>query len=87
VVHGKKEPVWAEVELYYEKEDGEKLHEKIELVDVKESGIEGGFYRDLVPYLEGKRKDFVSMYEASKVVKVLDLIKQSSAENRYIPFE
>lgn len=87
IVHGKKEPVWGDVEIFYENENGEKIHEKIELVDVMESGIEGGFYRDLVPYLEGKKSEFVSMYEASKVVKVLELIKQSSDENRYIPFK
>ena len=87
MVHGKKEPVWADVELFYEKEDGEKVHEKIELVDVKEFGIEGGFYRDLVPFLEGRKKEFVSMYEASKVIKILDLIKESSEENRFIPLK
>ncbi len=87
VVHGKKDPVWADVELYYQKDDGEKIHEKVELVGVKESGIEGGFYRDLVPFLEGRKKEFVSMYESSKVVKILEMIKKSSEKNEFIPFE
>ena len=58
-----------------------------ELVDVCESGIEGGFYRDLVPFLNGEKDTFVSMYEASRVVKVLELIKKSSDEMRFIPFD
>lgn len=86
-VQGKKEPFWGNVEISYTKDNGEEIYEKIELVDVKESGIEGGFYRDLVPFLEGQLDKFVTMYEASKVVKVLEMIKQSSIENRYIPFE
>jgi predicted dehydrogenase len=87
IVHGKKDPVWADVEMYYQKDDGEKIHEKVELVGVTESGIEGGFYRDLVPFLEGKKKEFVSMYEASKVVKILEMIKQSSEKNQFISYK
>mgnify|MGYP005842781345 CR=1 FL=1 len=86
LVHGKKEPVWADVEIYSETSPGEAIHERLELVGVRESGIEGGFYRDLVPFLEGKKSEFVSMYEASKVVKVLELIKRSSEENRLMQF-
>src|SRR5271157_4329472 len=85
IVQGRNDPIWNDVEILYEKEDGERMHEKIELIDVKESGIEGGFYRDLVPFLEGKKKEFVSMYESSKVIKVLEMIKKSSQENRFIP--
>ena len=60
--------------------------QKIKLVDVRESGLEGGFYEDLVPYLNGKKKDFVSMYEAAKVIKVLENIKKSNKENRFVEF-
>jgi hypothetical protein len=52
-----------------------------------ESGIEGGFYRDLVPFLDGKIDKFVSMYETSKVVKVLELIKKSSEQGKYLAFD
>lgn len=85
-VAGKTEPFWGDVEISYVKDNGEKIIEKIKLVDVKESGIEGGFYRDLVPFLEGKLDHFVSMYETAKVVKILELIKQSSEKREYIPF-
>ena len=87
LVHGKKEPIWGQVEIYYEDEGGEETHERIELIDVCESGIEGGFYRDLVPFLNGEKETFVSMYEASRVVKILELIKKSSEEKRFIPFD
>ena len=86
-VAGKKEPFWGNVEISYVKDNGEQVNETIELVDVKESGIEGGFYRDLNPFLEGKLDKFVSMYEASNVVKVLEMIKMSSEEKRYISFD
>jgi predicted dehydrogenase len=85
-VEGRSEPVWDTAEIYYQDNDGQKANEKIKLIDVKESGIEGGFYRDLVPFLYGKIDTFVSMYEASKVVKILELTKRSSEENRVISF-
>jgi hypothetical protein len=72
------------VVVSYTKENGERIVEKLTLVDVKESGIEGGFYRDLVPFLEGEKPNFVSMYEAQSVVKILELIKKSSEERKYI---
>lgn len=85
VVHGRNEPVWTEAELLYE-QHGEKTRERLELIGARESGIEGGFYRDLVPFLEGRVERFVSMYEASKVIRVLEAIKQSSEENRFVVF-
>jgi len=83
-VEGKEEPFWGNVVISYVKDNGEQIVENLTLVDVKESGIEGGFYRDLVPYLEGEISSFVSMYEASNVVKILELIKKSSEEGKYI---
>jgi len=85
-VKGFHEPVWDQAELVFVGEDGRKESRKITLHDVKESGIEGGFYEDLIPFLKGKKKEFVSMHEAAKVVKVLELIKKSSDENRFIAF-
>lgn len=87
LVPGKKDPVWGDVEIRYVKDDGEQICEHIELIDVQESGIEGGFYRDLVPFLEGKKKEFVSMYESSRVVKILELIKKSSEEKQVVPYK
>jgi scyllo-inositol 2-dehydrogenase (NADP+) len=85
-VEGRSEPVWDTANVFYEDNEGQKVHEEIKLMDVKESGIEGGFYRDLVPFLEGKIDSFVSMHEASKVVKILELTKRSSEENQVITF-
>jgi scyllo-inositol 2-dehydrogenase (NADP+) len=87
LVPGKKDPVWGEAELKYVKDNREQILEKYELIGVKESGIEGGFYRDLVPFIEGKKKEFVSMYESSDVVNILEMIKQSSKENRIISYK
>lgn len=84
VVKGKSEPIWDEAELFLEAVDGARSHRRIELIGVKESGIEGGFYRDLIPYLEGKDVPFVEMHEAARVVKVLEMIAQSSRENRFV---
>ncbi len=39
------------IEIFYEDKAGEEFQQRIELVGVWESGIEGGFYRDLVPFL------------------------------------
>jgi len=86
LVEGKTDPVWEDIEICYVKDNGETIHERITLVGSKESGIEGGFYRDLVPFLEGKIDKFVSMYETSKVVKVLEMIKKSSEQRKYLPF-
>ena len=85
-VKGRSEPVWHEAELVYEKGDGKREAHKIDMIGVFESGMEGGFYEDLIPFLEGKKKEFVSMYEASKVVNVLEMIRKSSEENRFVNF-
>ena len=86
MIKGFHEPIWDQGEIVFIGEDGKKETRRIILHDVKESGIEGGFYEDLIPFLEGKKKDFVSMYEAARVVKVLELIKKSSNENKFVPF-
>ena len=85
-VDGFHEPVWDKAEIVYIRENGRKESRKLTLHDVKESGIEGGFYQDLIPFVEGRKKDFVGMYEAAKVVKVLELIKKSSIENRFVAY-
>lgn len=87
MVKGKHEPVWNDAEIIFENGYGKKELMKIDMKGVCESGMEGGFYEDLVPFLEGRAKEFVSMYEASKVVKVLEMIKNSSQENRLVKFD
>ncbi len=85
-VKGKPAPFWDEVELDYIKKDGKNDIQTTKLVDIKESGLEGGFYEELIPYIKGKKKDFITMYEASKVIKVLDLIRESSEKDRLVRF-
>lgn len=83
-VKGFKEPFWDQAEIVYLCSNGKKESRVVKLHDVCESGAEGGFYEDLIPYVEGKKKDFVSMYEAARVVQVLEMIKRSSQENRFL---
>ena len=83
-VKGKNEPFWDEVEINYIKNDGKNEIQNIKLVGVKESGLEGGFYTDIIPYMKGKKKNFVTMYEASNVVRILDLIKQSNDKGKVV---
>ena len=85
-VTGKSEPFWDDAEVIYIKDNGKKESRTYKLYDICESGAEGGFYEDLVPFVDGEKKEYVSMYEASKVVRVLEFIKKSSDENRYIEF-
>ena len=81
-VKGKSVPIWDEVEIKYKKDDGNRENQFLELVDVSE--LSKGFYKDFILFLEEKKKEFISMYDASKVVKVLDLIKESSSKNKFI---
>jgi scyllo-inositol 2-dehydrogenase (NADP+) len=83
-VKGFKEPFWDQAEITYQREDGKNETRLVKLHDVCESGAEGGFYRDLIPHVEGRKKEFVSMYEAARVVQVLELIKRSSQESRFV---
>ena len=85
-VKGKNEPFWDDIEINYIKKDGRNEIQNIKLVGVKESGLEGGFYADIIPYMKGKKKNFVTMYEASKVVRILDMISQSSEKKAVIKF-
>ncbi len=86
VVEGRREPVWNKAEWFLETPAGEKSHHAVELVGVKESGIEGGFYRELIPFLEGKQAGLVDMHEAARVVKVLEMVAQSSREQRFVSY-
>jgi scyllo-inositol 2-dehydrogenase (NADP+) len=79
-VKGKPEPFWDETEMIYIDENGKKERRNITFYDVCESGSEGGFYRELVSFLDGKHKGFVSMYEAAEVINVIDAVRESHAE-------
>ena len=42
------------------------------------------FMMTLFRYMKGKKKNFVTMYEASKVIRVLDLIRESSEKGSFL---
>lgn len=86
-VKGKQAPEWDEAVLSRVTEKGEQIVQRYELVGAQESGIEGGFYRNLVPYLNGELSELVSMYDASKVIKVIELMQISNRENRVVAWD
>jgi scyllo-inositol 2-dehydrogenase (NADP+) len=83
-VQGEKEPFWGKVKINYLTPDGKSESRMIVLHDICESGTEGGFYEDLAPFVKGEISQFVSMYEASNVIKVLEAIKTSHDTKKYI---
>ena len=87
IVKGKREPFWDEAKVTCCDAYGKKRSETITLHGVKESGLEGGFYDDLVPYLKGEIADFVEMEQAANVIKTLDLIKKSDAERKIVGWD
>ena len=56
------------------------------LVCITESGLEGKFYVELIPFLEVKIIDFVSMYDVAKEIKILEMIKESSEKGKFLEF-
>ncbi len=85
-VKGKSDPVWDEAEVCFVSLDGRKETQKIRMAGVAESGLEGGFYHDLVAFLRGEPRPYATMYEAAKTVKILDLIRRSSTEGKQLAY-
>jgi predicted dehydrogenase len=85
-VKGKSEPFWDEAEIVSISKNGKKETQLFKFHDICESGAEGGFYDDLIPYLNGEKSEFVSMYECAKVMRVLDLIRESNHQKRNMPY-
>ncbi len=83
-VKGESTPVWDEAEIRYQNDDGTSENQIIKLENVSE--LTKGFYNDLVLFLEGKKKDFVSMHDASKVVKIIDMIRKSNETGKFINY-
>lgn len=77
---------WDEVEINFIRDNGHKEIQNIKLLDHPGAGFSPGFYENFVQFVKGKKKKFVTMYEGSKVIKILDLIRKSSEENRFINF-
>ena len=86
IVKGSLEELYDEAEINYIKDDGKKEIKKIKLVDYPGSGLSDGFYVDLVKFAKGEKKEFISMHESSKAMKILDLIRKSSKENRFMTY-
>ena len=87
LVKGKREPFWDQCEITYINAYGKQETSSIHLHDVKESGLEGGFYENIVPYLSGEPIPFVEMQQASDVIRTLELIKKSSDESRVVEWK
>jgi len=83
-IKGKNTSIWDEAEINYIKDDGSNEIQTIKMVDFPESMLSPGFYNDFVRFLKGEIKDFVTMYEGSNIIKILDLIRISSKEKKYI---
>lgn len=79
LVEGKHEPFWDQAVLTYLDAYNNQRTEKITLGGIHESGLEGGFYEEIVPYLNGETDRFIAVEEACNVIKVLELIAKSSA--------
>ena len=84
MIKGKAEPFWGDAILKYKDSTNNVRIENIEMLGIKESGMEGGFYTDLARYVKGELDCFVDMYDASEVVKTLEMIRMSSKEGRYV---
>ena len=78
--------VWDKVEINYEKDDGKKEIVNITLVGHPGGGLEPGFYNALVRYENGDKNAMVSMYDSLAGMKIIDMIKKSSQESRYIEY-
>ena len=86
-VTGSGDDIYDNIEINYKDDNGKRIIEKIKLVETIGAGFSPGFYIDFVRFLKGEIKEFDSIYRSSKVIKILDLIRKSSEENRYISFE
>ena len=86
MVKGSLNSLWDEAEINYVKSNGQKEIQKIKMVDHPGAGSSSGFYDNFVKYVKGEINEFVDMYEGSKVIKILEMIKKSSIENRSISF-
>jgi len=84
LVPGKNEPFWDEVHLNYIDKNGKNETITTKLTGITESGLEGGFYEELIPFMKGKTDRFISMYESANVVKILETIKKSSEKGSFI---
>lgn len=83
-VSGSLKEIYDNVEIEYIRDDGKKVKEKISLAEYPGSGNSDGFYRDFVRFTKGSKKEFLSMYDAAKSMKILDVIRESNKKGIYI---
>ena len=74
------------VEIEYAREDDVKEKQNIRLAGYPGSGNSDGFYKDFVLFLKGDKKEFLSMHDAAKSMKILDMIRESGKKNNYVSF-
>ena len=86
MVKGSLEEFFDEAEINHINDDNKKEIKKIKLVNYPAFGFSDGFYTDFIKFLKGENKEFISMHESSKVMKILDLIRKSNKENRFMSF-
>ena len=78
--------VWDRAEINYQKDDGKKEVMEINFIGHPGGGLEPGFYSALVKYENGDKNAMVSMYDSLAGMKIIDMIKESSEESKYIKF-
>jgi len=70
-----------------EKDYGLKEKHAVKLVGHPGAGLSGGFYKDFMHYKDSKKGQYITMHQASKVIRILDMIKESSIEGKTVQFK
>jgi predicted dehydrogenase len=76
--------VWDEAQINYVGADGNKEIKNINLVGHPGAGCSGGFYEDFVRFINGEKKEFLSMHMSSLSMKVIDAIRQSDKIRSFV---
>jgi len=87
VVNSRLTNVWDDAEVRLQKDDGANEKHEVKLVGHPGAGLTGGFYKDFIHYKDSKKSQYITMQQASKVVKILDMIKESSLEGKTVQFK
>lgn len=83
-INGSEKEMFNKAVLEFVNEAGNRQKQEIELIDYPGAGYSSGFYADFVKYIKGEKKDFISMYDAAKSMKILDAIKESDNKKKFI---
>ena len=83
-INGSEKEMFNKAVLEFVNEAGNRQKQEIELIDYPGAGYSSGFYADFTKYIKGEKKDFISMYDAAKSMKILDAIKESDNKKKFI---